>query len=58
MGIFLRFGQRDTAILMTSSLKNPAEQQEEDARRPGEPAELRSVFNVDWVADVKQGLKG
>ncbi len=43
MGIFPRFGQRDTSILMTSSMKNPAEQLEEDTSPPRELAELRSV---------------
>lgn len=44
--MFLRFGQRDTSILMTSSIKNPAEQLEEDMSPRRELAELRSVcFN-------------
>lgn len=42
-GLFLRFGQRDTSILMTSSLKDPAEQLEEDAGPHRERAELRSA---------------
>ncbi|XP_072239310.1 somatoliberin isoform X2 [Leuresthes tenuis] len=37
----VRFGQRDTSILMTSSIKYPAEQLEEDTRPPRERAELR-----------------
>uniref|UniRef100_A0A8P4JZE3 Somatoliberin n=2 Tax=Dicentrarchus labrax TaxID=13489 RepID=A0A8P4JZE3_DICLA len=37
----IRFGQRDTSILMTSSIKNPAEQLEEDTSPPRERAELR-----------------
>ncbi|XP_034538371.1 somatoliberin isoform X2 [Notolabrus celidotus] len=37
----IRFGQTDTSILMTSSIKNPAEQLEEDTRSPRERAELR-----------------
>ncbi|XP_076606237.1 somatoliberin isoform X3 [Chaetodon auriga] len=37
----IRFGQRDTSILMTSSMKNPAEQLEEDTSPPRELAELR-----------------
>uniref|UniRef100_A0A3P8R286 Somatoliberin n=1 Tax=Astatotilapia calliptera TaxID=8154 RepID=A0A3P8R286_ASTCA len=45
----IRFGQRDTSILMTSSLKNPAEQQEEDARPPREPAELRLGRHADAI---------
>ncbi|XP_030585244.1 somatoliberin [Archocentrus centrarchus] len=45
----IRFGQRDTAILMTSSLKNPAEQQEEDTRPPREPAELRLGRHADAI---------
>ncbi|KAM4588691.1 somatoliberin isoform 3-T4 [Odontesthes bonariensis] len=36
-----RFGQRDTSILMTSSIKYPAEKLEEDTRPPRERAELR-----------------
>ncbi|XP_031604321.1 somatoliberin isoform X2 [Oreochromis aureus] len=45
----IRFGQRDTSILMTSSLKNPTEQQEEDARPPREPAELRLERHADAI---------
>lgn len=39
--IFFRFGQRDTSILMTSSVKNPAEQLR--GRDSSNPAEIRSV---------------
>ncbi|KAM4741934.1 somatoliberin [Anableps anableps] len=44
----IRFGQRDTSILMTSSLKNPAEQQEED-RLPPRDGELRSERHADAI---------
>nr|XP_033483638.1 somatoliberin isoform X2 [Epinephelus lanceolatus] len=37
----IRFGQRDTSILMTSSIKNPSEQLEEETSPPRERAELR-----------------
>lgn len=39
-----RFGQRDTSILMTSSLKNPAEQQDEDRISLRDGEELRCVW--------------
>nr|AYN77825.1 growth hormone-releasing hormone [Scatophagus argus] len=47
----IRFGQRDTSILMTSSIKNPAEaeQLEEDTSPPRELAELRSVRHADAI---------
>uniref|UniRef100_UPI0037E7BA5A somatoliberin isoform X2 n=1 Tax=Semicossyphus pulcher TaxID=241346 RepID=UPI0037E7BA5A len=37
----IRFGQTDTSILMTSSIKNPEEQLEEDMSPHREGAELR-----------------
>ncbi|XP_051269969.1 somatoliberin isoform X1 [Dicentrarchus labrax] len=45
----IRFGQRDTSILMTSSIKNPAEQLEEDTSPPRERAELRSGRHADAI---------
>ncbi|XP_044205546.1 somatoliberin [Thunnus albacares] len=45
----IRFGQRDTSILMTSSLKNPAEQLEEDTGPHRERAELRSARHADAI---------
>ncbi|XP_034538349.1 somatoliberin isoform X1 [Notolabrus celidotus] len=45
----IRFGQTDTSILMTSSIKNPAEQLEEDTRSPRERAELRSGRHADAI---------
>ncbi|XP_026163363.1 somatoliberin [Mastacembelus armatus] len=45
----IRFGQRDTSILMTSSIKNPVEQLQEDASRPRERAELRSGRHADAI---------
>ncbi|XP_072239309.1 somatoliberin isoform X1 [Leuresthes tenuis] len=45
----VRFGQRDTSILMTSSIKYPAEQLEEDTRPPRERAELRSERHADAI---------
>ncbi|XP_053172289.1 somatoliberin [Scomber japonicus] len=45
----IRFGQRDTSILMTSSLKDPAEQLEEDAGPHRERAELRSGRHADAI---------
>eukprot|EP00064_Thunnus_orientalis_P010784 superscaffoldBa00001495_g10811 len=45
----IRFGQRDTSILMTSSLKNPAEQLEEDTSPRRERAELRSARHADAI---------
>uniref|UniRef100_A0A3Q3QJJ0 Somatoliberin n=1 Tax=Monopterus albus TaxID=43700 RepID=A0A3Q3QJJ0_MONAL len=44
----IRFGQRNT-ILMTSSIKNPAEQLQEDMSPPREKAELRSGRHADAV---------
>ncbi|KAK5873050.1 hypothetical protein PBY51_013695 [Eleginops maclovinus] len=44
----IRFGRRDTSILMTSSLKNPDEQLEEDSG-PREPAGLRSGRHADAI---------
>ncbi|KAM6927885.1 somatoliberin [Xenentodon cancila] len=43
----IRFGQRDTSILMTASMKNPAEQLGEDT--PMERAELRSERHADAI---------
>ncbi|KAK9528543.1 hypothetical protein VZT92_012696 [Zoarces viviparus] len=45
----IRFGQRDTSILMTSSMKNPAEQLEDDMSPPRERAELRSGRHADAI---------
>ncbi|XP_026205046.1 somatoliberin isoform X2 [Anabas testudineus] len=45
--MFLRFGQRDTSILMTSSIKNPSEQLLEDASPPR--AESRSGRHADAI---------
>nr|XP_040060476.1 somatoliberin [Gasterosteus aculeatus aculeatus]XP_040060477.1 somatoliberin [Gasterosteus aculeatus aculeatus] len=45
----IRFGQRDTSILMTSSVENPAEQQEDDTSPPRERAELRSGRHADAI---------
>ncbi|MED6238101.1 hypothetical protein ILYODFUR_013694 [Ilyodon furcidens] len=45
----IRFGQRDTSILMTSSLKNPAEQQKEDGLHPRDGEELRSERHADAI---------
>ncbi|XP_029288084.1 somatoliberin [Cottoperca gobio] len=45
----IRFGQRDTSILMTSSIRNPAEQLEEDTDPPGERAESRSGRHADAI---------
>ncbi|KAM3877986.1 somatoliberin [Diretmus argenteus] len=44
----IRFGQRDTSILMTSAIENPV-QLEEDSRPPGEQAELRSGRHADAI---------
>ena len=45
MGMFLRFGQRDTSFLMTSSISDPAEKLQDDMSHPRERAELRvSMF--------------
>ncbi|KAM6947893.1 somatoliberin [Lycodopsis pacificus] len=45
----IRFGQRDTSILMTSSMKNPAEQLEDDMSPPRERAALRSGRHADAI---------
>ncbi|XP_069571774.1 somatoliberin [Brachyistius frenatus] len=45
----IRFGQRDTSILMTSSIKNPTAQQAKDPRLPREQAELRSGRHADAI---------
>ncbi|XP_068450995.1 somatoliberin [Clinocottus analis] len=45
----IRFGQRDTSILMTSSVENPAEQLEYDTSPPRERAELRSGRHADAI---------
>ncbi|KAM4581812.1 somatoliberin isoform 1-T3 [Fundulus diaphanus] len=45
----IRFGQRDMSILMTSSLKNPTEQQEEDRLPPRNGEELRSERHADAI---------
>ncbi|KAF3855790.1 hypothetical protein F7725_016513, partial [Dissostichus mawsoni] len=42
----IRFGRRDTSILMTSSLKDPADQLEDDS---GEPAGSRSGRHADAI---------
>ncbi|XP_041837598.1 somatoliberin isoform X1 [Melanotaenia boesemani] len=44
----IRFGQRDTSILMTS-IKNPAGQLEEDRHPPSQRAELRSERHADAI---------
>ncbi|XP_041638542.1 somatoliberin [Cheilinus undulatus] len=45
----IRFGQTDTSILMTSSIKSPVEQLEEDTSSPREGAELRSGRHADAI---------
>ncbi|GLD62143.1 somatoliberin [Lates japonicus] len=45
----IRFGQRDTSILMTSSINNPAEKQRGDTSPPMEQAELRSGRHADAI---------
>ncbi|KAM4612749.1 somatoliberin [Polymixia lowei] len=45
----IRFGQRDTSILMTSSIENPVELLEEDGPPPREQAELRSGRHADAI---------
>ncbi|XP_037347125.2 somatoliberin isoform X2 [Pungitius pungitius] len=45
----IRFGQRDTSILMTSSVENPAEQRQDDTSLPRERAELRSGRHADAI---------
>ncbi|XP_029990113.1 somatoliberin [Sphaeramia orbicularis] len=44
----IRFGQRDTSILMTSSIQNPSEQTK-DTSPHMEPAELRSGRHADAI---------
>uniref|UniRef100_A0A672YGT0 Somatoliberin n=1 Tax=Sphaeramia orbicularis TaxID=375764 RepID=A0A672YGT0_9TELE len=46
--ILFRFGQRDTSILMTSSIQNPSEQTK-DTSPHMEPAELRSGRHADAI---------
>lgn len=54
MGMFLRFGQRDTSILMTSSIGDPAEKLRDDMSPTRERAELRSVhYFMNWLADIE-----
>uniref|UniRef100_A0A1A7X8N9 Somatoliberin n=2 Tax=Iconisemion striatum TaxID=60296 RepID=A0A1A7X8N9_9TELE len=45
----IRFGQTDTSILMTSSIKEPEDQLEEDARPLRDRAELRSERHADAI---------
>ncbi|KAM8917436.1 somatoliberin isoform 1-T2 [Spinachia spinachia] len=45
----VRFGQRDTSILMTSSVENPAEQLEDNTSLPRERAELRFGRHADAI---------
>ncbi|TKS71083.1 Somatoliberin Growth hormone-releasing factor [Collichthys lucidus] len=45
----IRFGRRDASILMTSSIKNPAEQLEEETSPPSERAELRTGRHADAI---------
>ncbi|XP_070706959.1 somatoliberin [Pempheris klunzingeri] len=45
----IRFGQRDTSILMTSSIKSPAEQMGAHSSPPGERAESRSGRHADAI---------
>ncbi|XP_040015644.1 somatoliberin isoform X2 [Xiphias gladius] len=45
----IRFGQRDTSILMTSSINNPAENLRDDTSPPGERAEFRSGRHADAI---------
>uniref|UniRef100_UPI003AAADC5B somatoliberin n=1 Tax=Centroberyx gerrardi TaxID=166262 RepID=UPI003AAADC5B len=45
----IRFGQRDTSILMTSSIENPVQQLEEDRSPPREQAELRLGRHADAI---------
>ncbi|XP_028262522.1 somatoliberin [Parambassis ranga] len=45
----IRFGQRDTSILMTSAIKNPADQLEEDMHPARGRAELRSGRHADAI---------
>ncbi|XP_068172211.1 somatoliberin isoform X1 [Antennarius striatus] len=44
----IRFGQRNTSILMTS-IKSPGEQLEEDPSPPNELAEIRSERHADAI---------
>uniref|UniRef100_A0A3Q3AA37 Somatoliberin n=2 Tax=Kryptolebias marmoratus TaxID=37003 RepID=A0A3Q3AA37_KRYMA len=45
----IRFGQRDTSILMTSSIKNPEVQLDKDTRPLRDRAELRSERHADAI---------
>uniref|UniRef100_A0A8C3AN40 Somatoliberin n=2 Tax=Cyclopterus lumpus TaxID=8103 RepID=A0A8C3AN40_CYCLU len=45
----IRFGQRNTSILMTSSVKNPAEQLEDDTSPSRERSELRTGRHADAI---------
>uniref|UniRef100_A0A667Z595 Somatoliberin n=1 Tax=Myripristis murdjan TaxID=586833 RepID=A0A667Z595_9TELE len=45
----IRFGQRDTSILMTSSIQRPLQPLEEHRSPPREPAELRSGRHADAI---------
>ncbi|XP_070759403.1 somatoliberin [Enoplosus armatus] len=45
----IRFGRRDMSILMTSSIKDPAEQLEGDRGPPREQAESRSGRHADAI---------
>ncbi|XP_040015638.1 somatoliberin isoform X1 [Xiphias gladius] len=46
----IRFGQRDTSILMTSSINNPAENLRDDTSPPGERAEFRTAAETSASA--------
>ncbi|XP_058488183.1 somatoliberin isoform X3 [Solea solea] len=45
----IRFGQRDTCILMTSSINDPAEKLQDDTSPPRERAELRLGRHADAI---------
>nr|XP_015815587.2 somatoliberin [Nothobranchius furzeri]XP_015815588.2 somatoliberin [Nothobranchius furzeri] len=45
----ISFGQTDTSILMTSSIKDAADRLEEDTRRLRDRAELRSERHADAI---------
>ncbi|XP_072308916.1 somatoliberin [Eucyclogobius newberryi] len=45
----VRFGQRDTSILMTSSLESPAQQFEDHGTRQAERAEMRLGRHADAI---------
>ncbi|XP_035008569.1 somatoliberin [Hippoglossus stenolepis] len=45
----IRFGQRDTSFLMTSSISDPAEKLQDDMSHPRERAELRSGRHADAI---------